>query len=813
MKRKFTAKTAPLILTLAVTLSACTPAASPPSVNPPITNTPAAGSSAVNLPAEGALTISQVTDYLIQAADNYNGETDRTVLMKGMAGEENEKATRIQTLVLLSRVFGELPEPTGNNKRIAAPAPDLSGVSEWAKPDLENLARGGILLLSDFREVPESASEEAFTDEVDSAEIKKLAARVWALLSSNLKDDFYNTVNKNDLNAAVIPAGQTQGGGSVEMQELVNSRVHEIVAEIVSSGKTYAEGSDEQKVKSFYNNFMNAEQRNKEGIKPLNKYFEAIDGANTVKELNEVSARIVNELGKYNSGLINFYLSVDLKDNTRKTVTLLAPYGNLTIEEYQDPNNENHQKYQTFLIGLLSCAGETKEQAETLVNQIFGMEEALNTVIETLDFSDANTHYNYLTAEELEKQLPGLGMPEFFAAVGVKPSTGYSLESIDIMKVYAKYLNNEHLPMLKAMFKLNLMSANNEFLGDELSNYYQEYYASIGSVPSEKKPLDEQASEYIGSYLSEILAKLYVQRYFPAEAKAEAESLAAELVQAFRERVKKLDWLNENTRKEALRKLDNLKILVGYSDDWGESAEITDQADGGSFFENMASVGRLRLKEEMAGQEESKAETDFSSMSPLTVNAASNRVTNTILMPAGTLIAPLFDINASKEENLSGIGMIIAHEITHVFDDQGAQYDADGNLRDWWTKEDYDHFQSQVKKAESFYNGYEIAPGAAVNGNASLSENISDTGGLACALEVLSKEENPDYDLFFRNYAKSWVRVAERKLTEGLGESDHAPVKARVNRVIVNFQEFYDTYNIQPEDGMYVAPEDRIKIW
>ena len=157
--------------------------------------------------------------------------------------------------------------------------------------------------------------------------------------------------------------------------------------------------------------------------------------------------------------------------------------------------------------------------------------------------------------------------------------------------------------------------------------------------------------------------------------------------------------------------------------------------------------------------------------------------------------------------------MVIAHEITHVFDDQGAQYDADGNLRNWWTKEDLEHFQNLCKKAEAFYTGIEIAPGAAVNGNASLSENISDIGGLACALEVLSKGENPDYDLFFRHYAKSWVRVAERKLTEGLGNSDHAPVKARVNRVVSNFQEFYDTFDIQPKDGMYVAPGDRITIW
>ena len=201
-------------------------------------------------------------------------------------------------------------------------------------------------------------------------------------------------------------------------------------------------------------------------------------------------------------------------------------------------------------------------------------------------------------------------------------------------------------------------------------------------------------------------------------------------------------------------------------------------------------------------------------MAAFTVNAAASRNTNTLIFPAGILQSPLYDQNASFEANLGAIGSTIAHEITHLFDDGGAQYDATGTVRNWWTDEDYTHFQELCQKAETFYNGYEAAPGIPTDGKETLSENIADIGGIACGLEILSSRQNPDYDAFFRSYARYWIKVAGYDTLSELAQTDqHAPNILRANRVLSNFQEFFDTYGIVPGDGMYVAPEDRIVIW
>ncbi len=196
------------------------------------------------------------------------------------------------------------------------------------------------------------------------------------------------------------------------------------------------------------------------------------------------------------------------------------------------------------------------------------------------------------------------------------------------------------------------------------------------------------------------------------------------------------------------------------------------------------------------------------------VNAYYNQFNNTMAFPAGILQAPFYDVNATEEENLAGIGTIIAHEMTHAFDNNGAKYDKDGNPNDWWTAEDYAKFQALCDQVAAFYDGWESATGISISGSQTLGENISDIGGMACLLDILRQKEDADYDAFFRAYAKSWMKASTRENTEFMAQFDeHGPGNLRTNRVISNFHEFFDTFDIQPGDGMYVAPEDRIKIW
>ncbi|WP_394924516.1 M13-type metalloendopeptidase [uncultured Robinsoniella sp.] len=854
---------------------------------------------AVNLLKPGAMTIGQVTDYLIQAAVGYNS-ADRKAMLKGLESNENDKATRLQTLVLMSRAFGKLPAPTGNMALISAPAPDLSGVPDWAKSDLENLANGGVLTHEDLGleenaasgqggteqgltgtdaavgqdsagidgavegqdsagtdsavegqdsagmdsavegqdsagtdgavEGQDSASmdtaeaqetsgsnEEISLTEVNADQLKTLAGRVWALFGTNLKDDFYNTVNKNDLDNAKIPVGDTTGGTVPTLHQQVNERVNEIVQEIVNSKEEYPKGSDEYKIKSFYNNILDMKARNEQGVTPLKPYLDAIDAATSMKELNQANAEAVKALGTNSSGAFIPFRTNDLKDNSKPVINLMAPTPSLGKEEYANPSGEKYQIRRNFLIQLLVYAGEDQARAEAQADAIMKMEEGLVGSVNFEDgaYSNLNENYNHYTPQDLEALMPGIGMPEFFTAIGFDPAIGFTTDIKELLETYAKYLNDDNLEMFKALYKITMLTDYKDTLDEELQGIIDNYYSNLfGSTPTEEKSAEEKAAEVTGTYLSNEISKIYVKRYFSPEAKQGVEDLAKELVEAFKQRVQKLEWMNEETKKEALKKLDSLQIVAGYPNNWPESAEILGKADGGSYFENISAIMRLRLAGSTAEEEkEFDPESTFEVMSPISVNAAANRTTNSIVLPAGILQAPLYDVNASKEENLSGIGAIIAHEITHVFDDQGAQYDAEGNLRNWWTDEDFKQFQDRCEKVVPFYEGKEVAPGIGANGTAQLSENIADIGGLASALQIMSGMENPDYDKFFRNYAKSWVKTSSREKLKELANSDHAPYKLRGNRVLVNFQEFYDTYDIKEGDGMYVAPEDRINIW
>lgn len=322
------------------------------------------------------------------------------------------------------------------------------------------------------------------------------------------------------------------------------------------------------------------------------------------------------------------------------------------------------------------------------------------------------------------------------------------------------------------------------------------------------------ASEAVQTYLSEELGQIYVGRYFPPEAKAEVEKMVDMMIEAFQKRIGRLDWMEENTKREALAKLDAITVLIGYPDVWAlNEAEFLDAADGGSYFANCATSEVMKWRKMIKSLDEPVDPGQFS-LSVFTVNAAANRNTNALIFPAGILQAPFYDVDASFEENLGAIGSTIAHEITHIFDDGGALYDAKGNLRNWWSEGDAAHFQALCDRVAAFYDGREVAAGAPVNGKATLSENIADMGGVACCLEVLSALDRPDYDAFFRSYARHWLRVAGYDtLAEMALYDEHAPNVLRCNLVLSNFQEFMDAYAIGPNDGMYVAPEDRVAIW
>ncbi len=772
--------------------------------------------------ADESVTIEQAADYLTHAADDYNKDVDKKIILEGLKNQE--KATRLEALAMVSRAFGKLPEPQGNNKKIAPGETDLSIIPDWAQEDFQNLNRGGVLADSDLglSEETKSNSDEGImledtasletnkTDEtavqpdmegtdgkkdylsekISLKGIEMYCKRIYALYGNNLKDDFYANVNKEDLENMSIPEGDTKAGGSSTVEAETNKKVNELIKKIVDSPEQYESGSREQKIRDFYESIMAPRT---EGIKPLEAWFQKISSAENLDELRNIQIEIIKQLGLTNNGLLPVSISGDMDNPEKKVLNLSSGFSALTLEDYENPDSSAYKEYRSSTVDMLMECQETKESAEELADAILTLEkEQLKNGMTEEEAGDLSNYNNTFSMEELNDMVPELGAREFLTGIGFDASLRVQIYDIKAFKVLASHTTNEELSRIKAQIKLSLLQNNRSLL--------------TGSST------EEEACEEVANYLSTELGQIYVEQYFPAEAKAGMEKMTSQMIEVFKKRISHLDWMEENTKKEALRKLDTLTVLIGYPDEWPESKiVIKSLQERGSYYSNMAAIEQERLRTDIENQFGTEKVFDLSAYM---VNASANRQTNTLMFPAGILQAPFYDVSASLEKNLGGIGVIIAHEITHIFDDEGAQYDADGKIRNWWSTKDYTHFKEQCQKAVKAYDGEEAVAGITINGESTLSENIADTGGVACALDILSAKKNADYDAFFRNYAKSWLLVTDRDTIAELAASDeHAPKKLRVNKVLSNFQKFFDTYDISEGDGMYTALEDRISIW
>ena len=489
---------------------------------------------------------------------------------------------------------------------------------------------------------------------------------------------------------------------------------------------------------------------------------------------------------------------------------------NLVVLKIDDPMKDQPHKVKVITNGCVDAqaiidsyypAFKGVDVKECGINERCCLKELrkiLDNASSAEEMGSLQSQSNRYTPTSLDELMPQAKPSELLVAIGLKADARMQVFDDKQFAAYATWFTEENLELFKAMQKSALISGFSRYLSQELA----EKFGYETGAP------EEAANEAVQSFLSEELGQLYVERYFPAESKAEVEKMVRMMIEAFKTRISRLDWMEESTKQEAMKKLDNITVLIGYPDQWDfNNADIKSVADGGSYFANVSASEADKWQKAVQGLDEPVNPRRFP-MAAFTVNAAASRNTNTLIFPAGILQAPFYDKNASFEANLGAIGSTIAHEITHMFDDGGAQYDATGTVRNWWADSDYTHFQTLCKKAEHFYDGYEAAPGIPANGKETLSENISDIGGVACGLEVLSTMENPDYDAFFRSFARQWLRAGSYETLAGLAQSDvHAPNILRTNRVLSNFQEFFDTYGIQPGDGMYVAPEDRIVIW
>ncbi len=757
----------------------------------------------------GVLTRGETAELLLNAGDSYVPGLKLTDILKGHPSgdlDQDSPVTRVQALLMLERAFGGLPAPVGNSARNAIPAGDFTDIPGWASEELADVLAAGIVdgggdgLLSP-------------SQPVTGKELDTLIRRVYALKGTNLRDDFYTAVNKEWLDNSKIPAGTNVSGGLHDLRLEVNKQVAKLIQDI--SSRPQEEGTAESKIKAFYGCVTDAKSREEDGVTPIRKYLDAIDNAKTLDELIDADINMKEELAF--SALMNFSLSVDRAASNRFIIEFASVKPFLDKDFYAGGNQAQTDAYITYLTTLFTLAGSSEEEAGARARLVYEAEKPLAAASLTpQEEFDVDNIYNLYTMDKLKALFPNVDMDKVYAAGGYQETGKIVVQDAGRMETAAKLFDDAHLDTLKAVAQAGLLLEFGKALAPDFQNAQFDFdavYSGIGSRMSDEEAAGQMVQTYLGQYLD----RVYAETCFSPEAKADVEKMCRELIDVCRERIQTLDWMSDATKAKALVKLDAMKIKVGYPDSWDtylDNAEIKSPDQGGTFFSNVIAIRKAEHAEDITLQNEERDKAKNWMLNTFVVNAGYDETANDITFPAAMLQLPFYDVNASWEENMGGIGFIIGHEITHAFDNNGGKYDETGSSANWWTDEDYSAFQEKCRKVIGWYDGQEADPGIPCDGELTISENVADLGSMQCIMTAAKKRADPDYDRIFRTLANCWTCSGTRQRQELYAAIDvHAPPKLRCNRVLQTIPEFYEIYGIQPGDGMWTEPGSRVSIW
>lgn len=749
----------------------------------------------------------EVVSMLIDASDFYNPTVKRADIIRGDEnGNLNEAAfvTRAEALVMLSRAFGELPAPTGDSLRLGNASATFTDLPEWAVAELDNVFHSGIVAgTGDGKFMPSS--------NITTEQMQLFIRRVWALQGTNTNDDFYATINKTWLNTSKLPAGEAASSTFSVLRRDGDEAMRQIILDTTKSQN--GDGSKEQKIADLYKSIIDVSGRNATGLAPLTPYLRQIESTSNIRELMDVRNKIFDELGL--STNIAVSLMPNLKDSTKYSLTMSLASPSLSKEQYLY-DDEGNAAYRKMISKFLQLTGESQTEAGRHALEIFQFEKDLSAVsLNPADFNNADKINNSMTVAQIQAMLPAIDVAKLIQDDGFALSDDITIVDLAVFKACANKFNDSNIDLQKLLAKFTLVSSFAPMLSldaTEISNEYLE--TAYGTAPVET--ISETASSLVSQLLPDYVGQIFISQNFSAAAKADVTDMVLDFISVYKQRLNNLDWMSSTTKAAAIKKLDSLDMKIGYPDKWNNAMDdltIKSPENGGSYFQNI--VGMLRLNNTLLSEMQFQPVDKSEWITPVyTVNAFYNPQTNDITFPAGILQAPFYDKSASREENLGGIGFIIAHEITHAFDNNGAKFDGDGNVANWWQASDLEAFSKKCDEAVAYYDNLEVAPGFNNNGTQTLSENIADLGAMACLLDSAKKLDAPDYKKLFESLAKCWAMTSTKQYLKMLADSDvHSFNKIRTNRVLANFEQFYTTYNITEKDGMYVPPEKRVNIW
>jgi putative endopeptidase len=639
------------------------------------------------------------------------------------------------------------------------------------------------------------------------------------------QDDLFGHVNGRWLTDYEIPADRATDGAFRSLFDRAEEQVRDLITEAAAAGAE--KGTDEQRIGDLYTSFMDEATVAARGVQPLLDELATIDAAETADAL----AAVVGALQRTGiGGGTGVYVDTDSKDSTRYLLHVSQSGLGLPDESYY--RDEQHAAILAAYPGHIAAmfalvyGGTADDHAETAA-RIVALESKLAAAHwDVVKRRDADLTYNLRTFADLPAESPGFDWAGWVTALGTTPETAAELvvRQPDYLTAFAATWSGEDLEDWKRWARWRLIHARSFLLTDDLIAEDFAFYGRLLSGTEQIRDRWKRAVSVVENLMGDAVGKLYVERHFPPGAKARMDALVANLREAYRVSINSLEWMTPATREKALVKLDKFTPKIGYPKTWRDYSKlVVERGDLYGNYRRGYAVGYERELAKLGGP----VDRDEWFMTPQTVNAYYNPGMNEIVFPAAILQPPFFDAEADDAANYGGIGAVIGHEIGHGFDDQGAKYDGDGNLVDWWTDEDRAEFGARTKALIEQYEEYvprALQDGHHVNGAFTVGENIGDLGGLSIALLAyrlsLKGEPAPVIDgltgeqrVFF-GWAQVWrTKSRDAEAIRRLAVDPHSPPEFRCNGVIRNMDAFYDAFEVSKDDELYLEPERRVRIW
>ena len=654
-------------------------------------------------------------------------------------------------------------------------------------------------------------------------------------VSTSPNEDFYNYVNGGWEESTEIPSDRTRWGSFDELGKKTDAEVMAVLMDAMNNeglkdAKTVEGVTDQQKAINYFETILDTVSRDTQGINPLKPYLAKIGQIKTVRDLQQ----FMTEMEFYGGmGFLNVGVSSH-PENSDLNVGFLYAGGlglsrNYYVDEDED-TKEKREKYKTHIAKMLQFIGDSEEESIINADAVLAFETLLaRPRMNKEDARDARKRNNPKSFADLNEMASSINWKNYFDEVGMKNMDTVIVTDPNYIVALDAILKENDIDDWKNYLRWSLIHRDAGKLSTEIDRVNWEFYGKTLTGAEQQRKRDERALSAVNSGLGEALGKLYVDKHFPPEAKSKAKEMIDNIMLAFENRIKNLEWMSDETKEKGLVKLSKMKVKIAYPDpeDWEDysALELEGKKDGGSYFKNAKSLakwGHIKSIAELG----KKVDKSKWFLTPQVINAGFVPSYNEIIFPAAILQPPFFNYQADDAVNYGGIGAVIGHEISHSFDDSGSRYDGDGNLNNWWTDEDLEKFTALGSKLSDQFSAVEVLPEVKLNGKFTLGEDIGDLGGINAAydgLKIALKENGEEDELidgftpeqrFFMSWTTIWRgKYRDDALINQIKTDPHSPGKQRAIMPLQNVDSFYEAFDIVEGNATYLKPEDRVRIW